>query len=231
MGSSTAAPAKPRERIISTARDLFRKHGIRGIGVDAIAEEAGTNKMTLYRHFGSKDDLVVACLREAARDADAIWSGFEAVHPGDPLAQLHAWIRCGAECAVGDGRGCDMANAAVELAESDHPARCVIEAFKTAHRDRLAKLCRDAGIAKADLLADTLSLLLEGARVSRQSAGVEGPCARFITIGEAVIAAFAHRTKGHKHSRLRRRPAGKAKLARSSPRSTSRGGAALKEAQ
>src|SRR6266481_1672547 len=64
---------KPRERIISTARDLFRKHGIRGIGVDAIADAAGGNKMTLYRHFGSKDDLVVACLRDAAREADVIW--------------------------------------------------------------------------------------------------------------------------------------------------------------
>jgi AcrR family transcriptional regulator len=210
---------KPRERIVSTARDLFRKHGIRGIGVDAIAEEAGTNKMTLYRHFASKDDLVVACLRDVARDVEAMWSGFEAAHPDDPLAQLHAWIRCGAECALGDGRGCDMANAAVELAGSDHPARCVIEAFKTAQRDRLAKLCRNAGIGKADLLADTLSLLLEGARVSRQSAGVEGPCARFITIGEAVVAAFASGTNAHKHSRPRRQPAEKAKLPRSSPRS------------
>jgi AcrR family transcriptional regulator len=230
MEDFVAAPPKPRARIISTARDLFRKHGIRGVGVDAIADVAGTNKMTLYRHFGSKDDLVVACLREVAQDAEAIWDGFEADHPGDPLAQLHAWVRCGAECAVGDGRGCDMANAAVELAESAHPARCVIEAFKTAQRDRLARLCRKAGIAKADLLADTLSLLLEGARVSRQSAGVEGPCARFIKIGEAVIAAFADGTKGRKHSRSPRYMARKAKAPQPSPRSTD-GGAVLKGAR
>src|SRR6195256_6044384 len=210
MEDCDVAPPRPRERIISTARDLFRKHGIRGIGVDAIAEVAGTNKMTLYRHFGSKDDLVVACLREVARDVEAMWNGFEAAYPNDPLGQLHAWVRCGAECAVGDGRGCDMANAAVELAESGHPARCVIEAFKTAQRDRLARLCRDAGIAKADLLADTLWLLLEGARVSSQSVGLEGPCARFITIGEAVIAAFAYETKGRKHSRSPRYAADKA---------------------
>src|ERR1700726_4282150 len=217
---------KPRERIIATARDFFRKHGIRGIGVDAIADAADTNKMTLYRHFGSKDDLVVACLRDVAREADEIWAGFEAAHPNDPLAQLHAWVRCGAECAGGDGRGCDMANVAVELAESDHPARYVIEEFKTAQRDRLARLCRNAGIAKADLLADTLSLLLEGARVSCQSAGIEGPCARFIAIGEAVIAAFAYETKGRKDSRSRRYAAGKAKLPGPSPRTTSRGGRA-----
>ncbi|OYX85865.1 MAG: hypothetical protein B7Y75_03550, partial [Azorhizobium sp. 35-67-5] len=111
--------------------------------------------------------------------------------PADPMAQLHAWVREGADCVLGDPRGCDMANAAVELAESDHPARHVIEEFKNAHRHRLAQLCRDAGIAKAALLADTLWLLLEGVRVSIQSVGVEGPCAHFISIAEAVIAAFA----------------------------------------
>jgi AcrR family transcriptional regulator len=231
MEDCAAAPPKPRERIVSTARDLFRKHGIRGIGVDAIAELAGTNKMTLYRHFGSKDDLVVACLREVAREVEAMWDGFDAAHPDDPLAQLHAWVRCGAECAGGDGRGCDMANAAVELAESDHPARGFIEQFKSAQRDRLARLCRKAGIAKADLLADALSLLLEGARVSRQSAGVEGPCARFIAIGEAVIAAFASGAKGRKQPRYRRRAAGPAKVPRLAARASSRGGAALKGAR
>jgi AcrR family transcriptional regulator len=222
MEDCAAVLPRPRERIISTARDLFRKHGIRAVGVDAIADVAGTNKMTLYRHFGSKDDLVIACLREVAQDAETIWDGFEAAHPDDPLAQLHAWVRCGAQCALGDGRGCDMVNAAVELADSDHPARCVIEAFKTAQRDRLAKLCRSAGIAKADLLADTLSLLLEGARVSRQSAGVEGPCARFIAIGEAVIAAFADGTKGRKRPRSPRYAARDAKVRRPTPRSTNR---------
>jgi AcrR family transcriptional regulator len=202
---------KPRQRIINMARDLFRKHGIRGIGVDAIAEAAGTNKMTLYRHFGSKDELVAECLREVGRSAEAMWAGFEAAHPGDPLAQLHAWVRCGAECAAGDGRGCDIANAAVELAESDHPARHVIEEFKRKQRDRLAALCRDAGIADSDLLADTLSLLLEGARVSRQSVGVEGPCARFIASGEAVIASFLHRTEGGRQPRSHH-ASGKAKV-------------------
>ena len=59
--------ARPRERILATARDLFHKHGIRGIGVEAIAEAAGTNKMTLYRHFNSKDDLVVECLKTGGR--------------------------------------------------------------------------------------------------------------------------------------------------------------------
>ena len=188
---------KPRERIINTARELFRKCGLRGIGVDAIAEAAGTNKMTLYRHFGSKDELVCECLRDVAREVEEMWSGVQDAHPGDPLAQLHAWIRIGAECAnSNDGRGCDMANAAVELAEVDHPARQVIEDFKRKQRDRLAQLAHEAGIAESELLADTLVLLLEGARVSRQSVGAEGPSAHFLTSAEAVIASFLHGSGG-----------------------------------
>ena len=229
MKDCGVAPPKPRERIINTARDLFRKYGIRGIGVDAIADAADTNKMTLYRHFGSKDDLVVACLRDVAGEADAIWNEFEAgVIPATRSRNSNAWVRSGAECIGDDGRGCDMANAAVELAKSDHPARHVIEEFKTAQRDRLAKLCREAGIAQADLLADALSLLLEGARVSRQSVGVEGPCAHFITIGKAVIAAFARETEDR---RPRRYAAGEATVARSPRPTAPPGGMALKRAR
>src|SRR5271163_3078295 len=120
-----ACVPRPRERIVASAQDLFHRHGIRGVGVDAIAEAAGTNKMTLYRHFGSKDDLIIQCLRDVALEAEAWWDELATEHPGDPLAQLHAWVLGCAECVFGDERGCDLANAAVELAECDHPARRV----------------------------------------------------------------------------------------------------------
>ena len=187
------ARSRPRDRIVATARDLFHKHGIRSVGVEAIAEVAGTNKMTLYRHFGSKDDLVLECLKKASEDVAAQWDELDAAYPDDALARLHAWVRRGAECVINDGRGCDLANAAVELAAGDHPARRFIEGCKTAHRNRLVRLCKSAGIAQAELLADTLSLLLEGARVSRQSVGAEGPSARFVRMSEAVITVFANR--------------------------------------
>ncbi len=124
-----------------------------------------------------------------------------------------------------------MANVAVELAESGHPARHVIEEFKVAQRNRLAKLCHEAGIDEAELLADTLSLLLEGARVSRQSVGVEGPCARFIAIGEAVIAAFARGTENRKRSPLSKYVAGKGRASRLSSRPVRRDGEALRSAR
>jgi AcrR family transcriptional regulator len=179
----------PRERILAVARDLFYRHGIRAVGVDAIAEAAGTNKMTLYRHFPSKDELVAECLREFAAKADAMWDRLEAAHAGDPRAQLAAWVAAmGEHLADVDERGCAMCNAAVELPDKAHPARRVIEAFKTAQRDRLARLCRSAGAPQAELLADELFLLLEGARVSVQSVGPEGPGARFVRMAQATIA-------------------------------------------
>ena len=178
---------------MSTARELFHRHGIRGIGVEAIAEAAGTNKMTLYRHFTSKEDLIVECLQAVADEGLATWQKLAADYPDDPMAQLHGWVHRAAEWLFTDGRGCDLANAAIELSEDSHPARRVIERCKTLHRERLVAVCKAAGIAQAELLADTLSVLIEGARVSRQSVGPEGPSGKFVRMSEAVIEAFAAR--------------------------------------
>ena len=191
MSAEAGQKSRPRERILETARDLFHRSGIRAVGVDAIAEAAGTNKMTLYRHFGSKDDLVVECLRNVGREASAVWRDLESRYPGDRRAQLHGWIAEAAACVIAEGRGCDLANAAVELTEPDHPARRIVEDFKNDHRNHLVELCRSAGIERAELIADTLCLLLEGARVSRQSVGLDGPSAKFPEMAGAVIAAFS----------------------------------------
>src|ERR1700748_1270388 len=93
---NTASPAHPgtapRERIVTAAGELFYRHGIRAVGVDSIAEAAGTNKMTLYRHFDSKDELVAEYLRQESAKSEASWAALEAQHPGDPLAQIRAWL-------------------------------------------------------------------------------------------------------------------------------------------
>jgi AcrR family transcriptional regulator len=193
-----AETLRPRERILLAARDLFHRHGIRGVGVETIAEAAGTNKMTLYRHFDSKDDLILAYLRGIAVEVDEMWRDIERDHPGDMQGQLKAWLVCAEECVTSDERGCDLANAAVELTEDGHPGRRIIEELKTEHRDRLAALCRRAGISQPEVLADTLTLLLEGARVSRQSAGSNGPSSKFIKTAEKVIESFKSRSSANK---------------------------------
>ena len=180
----------PRERILAVAADLFYRHGIRAVGVEAIAEAAGTNKMTLYRHFASKDELVAEYLRHLAKKAGASWDRRAAQHPSNPRAQLRGWLEdVATQLASGDQRGCALANAAVELPEKDHPARRVIESFKTAQRQRIIDLCAAADLDQPEMLADELFLLLEGARVTAQSIGRDGLGERFMRMGEAMICA------------------------------------------
>jgi AcrR family transcriptional regulator len=184
----------PRSRILAAAGELFYRHGIRAVGVEAIAEAAGTNKMTLYRHFASKDELVAEYLRQWANAADGCWDRFAKAHPGDPLAQLGAWLEeVAGHLADPEERGCALANAAIELAEKDHPARRVIEEFKRALRMRLIRLSEAAGLDDPETLADELHLLLEGARVTAQSVGTEGLAARLLRMGEAMITAHKPR--------------------------------------
>ena len=122
IGKAEGIP--PRERILAAAADLFYRHGIRAVGVEAIAEAAGTNKMTLYRHFASKDELVAEYLRCLAEKASASWDKLAAQHPSDARAQLRAWLEnMASHVDSGDQRGCPLANAAVELPDKDHPAR------------------------------------------------------------------------------------------------------------
>lgn len=189
----TCTTLKPRERIIGAARDLFRKHGINGIGVDAIVEAADSNKMTLYRHFGSKDDLVAACLQQAAREADCFWADLEASYPDDAMAQLTAWAQLGAKKLEFRDCNCEMASVAFQLADGDHPARAVIKQFERLQRERLTDLCRRAGIGEAELLANALILLVDGARANLRACGSEGPSTSFVQIAEGAIRAFAER--------------------------------------
>jgi len=182
----------PRERILAAASELFYRHGIRAVGVETIAEAAKTNKMTLYRHFSSKDELVAEYLRQLADKATSAWARREADHPGDPLAQVRAWLQEMADRVInGDERGCALANAAVELPEKDHPARRVIETFKAGQRARLMQLCAAAGLEEPELLAEELFLLLEGARVTAQSMGPNGLGERLVRMGERMIKAHA----------------------------------------
>src|SRR6201996_2296120 len=87
----------PRARLLAVASELFYRHGIRGVGVEAIADAAGTNKMTLYRHFESKDELVAEWLRGIIAEKDAVWDEIIAEYPNDPVGQLVDWSRRTAE--------------------------------------------------------------------------------------------------------------------------------------
>jgi AcrR family transcriptional regulator len=182
--------ARPRARILKAAQKLFYQNGIRAIGVDAIAEAAGTNKTTLYRHFESKDELVAECLCEYGRELETAWTEIERAYDGSPRDQLLAWLRFIAEFKLGTTeRGCAFANAAVELPDANHPARRVIQKYKGRYRDLIIELCRQAGLRDPELLADELFLLGEGARLSIQSLGPKGPAQRLSEMFQTLVAA------------------------------------------
>src|SRR5258708_104105 len=120
-----------KKRIFDTASQLFYQRGIRGVGVETIAAEANTTKMSLYRSFPSKDELVAEWLRDHDAMFWATWDAMHAQHPNDPRKQLTAaFALLTKHVQDPHARGCPMANAAVEITEKDHPALKVIEAHK-----------------------------------------------------------------------------------------------------
>jgi AcrR family transcriptional regulator len=164
----------PRERILDAAGDLFHRFGIRGVGVEAIAEAAGTNKMTLYRHFESKDELVAEWLRGVVAQKESEWQEIAARNPDDPKTQLVEWSRRVAKkLSEMDERCSTLHNSLAELPEKDHPARQVIEAHKLREHKRILKLCRDAGFLEPELAADQFLFLLEGATQCVASIGLK----------------------------------------------------------
>ena len=192
-----SAPRKPdanrpsaRERIFDTASQLFYLKGIRAVGVETIAAEADTTKMSLYRNFPSKDELVAEWLREHDVNFWQTWDAMAGRHPKDPRRQLKAaFALLARHVADPKARGCPMANAAVELTEKDHPARKVIEAHKTKLRTRLAQMCNGMGAREPGLLADHLFLLMEGAQVTTQTLGVRGPARNVARAARTLIDA------------------------------------------
>ncbi|WP_072394408.1 TetR/AcrR family transcriptional regulator [Hyphomicrobium sp. CS1GBMeth3] len=182
-----STPIPPRERILTVARELFYRHGVHAVGVELIAEAAQTNKMTLYRHFKSKDELVVAYARGLAEDGDALWKRLATTFPDDPGKRLNAWVDHVEEILTSSAeRGCALANAAVEL-QADHPARTVIEDYKRRKRSHLVELFRDSRYHNPELLADEVFLLFEGARISIQCGGRE-PALRVVEMLRDLLA-------------------------------------------
>jgi AcrR family transcriptional regulator len=167
--SQCDANACARDRLFSAAINLFYRNGIRAVSVDAIAAEAGTTKVTFYRVFESKDDLIVQVLSEQSKRFWEWWDAILAEHPGNPRKQIEELIERFQTEIIGDEecRGCAVANAAVEIVDEDHPARAVIKKHKLEIAQRLRDLCREMGARQPDLLGDALSLIYSGAFSAR----------------------------------------------------------------
>jgi len=171
-----------RERLLNAACQLFYRDGIHAIGIDTIIAEAGVAKMSLYRHFGSKDGLVAAYLEHrndywqqlfqtrllaadmAARDKLLLYFDL-----------IGAWIECG------DFHGCAYINADAERVNDS--VRAIITQHKAAMRAMLETLAEQAGMSNARAVAAQLHVLAEGAMVT---AGLEQSAAPARTARDAA---------------------------------------------
>jgi AcrR family transcriptional regulator len=167
---SDCGKPRVRDRIFDTACDLFYRQGIRCVGVDTIASEAGTNKMSFYRNFPSKDHLIEEYLQKEADEYLAWWNQVIAPYAGDPRRQIEALFEAQvAKVQNQDCHGCAFMNAAVELRETDHDAMRIIHNSKAETRRRFRKLAKDAGARTPDLLGDALTLISSGNLMTRIS--------------------------------------------------------------
>ncbi|WP_415973765.1 TetR/AcrR family transcriptional regulator [Rhodococcus sp. 077-4] len=178
------------ERILTVASELFYARGIRAVGVDLIAEEAGTTKKTLYDRFGSKDGLVQRYLtRRYGLWCDHVTQYVESLEPGDARIlgvydALDVWMR-------NNHRGCGFVNAFAEFGGTDSPVLEIIESEKAWTRSLFARLATEAGYPDADDLGTRLSLLHEGAVVMGTAGGRADAIVVARGVASDLLAALA----------------------------------------
>lgn len=184
-----------RDHLVETALRLFRRHGFHATGIDTILAESGVAKMTLYKHFRTKDDLIVAALRHR----DAAWVDWfrrtVETSAGTPRQRLLAvfdaldrWFRCD---GTGEEQfcGCAFINVAGEYADPKHAIHVVAAEHKRRVTAYLTDLARAAGAADPVALGRHLSLLAEGAIVQAHVAGDLHAARHAKKAAELLIAA------------------------------------------
>lgn len=155
-----------RDRILDAATELFYAHGIRAISADKIIERAGITKVTFYRHFRTKDALVVAYLeRQAARERGAL-DELRASADDDADALRRFAAAAGAEACRPGFRGCAFINAAAEYADPDGPVRTVVAEHRAWYREMFAGILGRLGVTDPEQAADEVMMLRDGAMVS-----------------------------------------------------------------
>ena len=156
-------PEQTRQRILEAAGRLFYRDGVRPVAMDAVAETAGVTKRTLYYHFDSKDDLVVAYLRHIGERLDASLARAMSRRGGSAMERLVGLFDdLEGRFARDEFRGCPFMNVAAELADSAQ-ARAEAAAYKERRRAWFEGVVRELGVRDPVALSEQLLLLTDGA--------------------------------------------------------------------
>lgn len=165
MAKAKGRKSDARQRIVETAERLFYAEGVRAVGIDRIIAEAEVAKMTLYNHFASKDELILAVLQFRETQVQEMFAKSINRHLRKGLDKLHAFFAALKDWFKSPGfRGCSFINASVELADGRHPA----SAFAARHKDRFHEMISEiitetSGPKAATTMAPAVGLLVEGA--------------------------------------------------------------------
>jgi AcrR family transcriptional regulator len=188
--AATAVPM--RERILDAASELFYAEGFRAVSAEKIIARVGITKVTFYRHFPSKDDLMVAYLELRAEVERQMISEMRAVVVNDPDAGFRLALEAlvAASCEPGY-RGCPFINAAAEYADPAHPVRVVVARHRRWLAEEFARLLVDLGVPEADApaAADELMVLRDGAAVAAYLGDPQAVGRALYTSGRAVVRA------------------------------------------
>lgn len=188
MDGEARKPA--RERILDTAAELFYRDGIRAVGIDTIIARSGVAKMSLYRNFASKDDLVSAYLERFRTSHRHWWDRVEGRHPDSPRAALGGlFVSLGHWLAHPQFAGCPFAIALRELRDEDNPAHRTAVAHKQEMRDRLTRLARSAGAAEPERLGLQLAILMDGAYAGGPGHDAQETAQALVAAAETLIEA------------------------------------------
>ena len=181
--------ASARERILETAYELFSRHGIRAVGIDRIISESGVAKMSLYRNFRSKDELVIAFLAEREQRWTRDWLQAEAERRGEGGAErllaifdvFDEWF------AQPDFEGCSFINVMLEFSEADHPVRCASAKHLATIRGCVREFAEQAGVKDPEELASQWHILMKGSIVAAGEGDREA-AKRARRLGELLLA-------------------------------------------
>ena len=201
-------PKTGRERLVATAVELFYRNGFGAVGIDQVIATAGVTKTTFYKHFESKDDLMVAAVQRRDEWESAAW--MRAVHKiagDDPVRQIRAMLDVMDLWFNGpDFRGCMFLNTAIEFPNPHDPVHQAAAAQKQRSRNHRRDLALAAGAdaAAAEIFADCFTALLEGALILRQTHGRNDAARAIRPAVEQLIATYLPNGKSKKPGRKTR---------------------------
>ena len=184
-----------RERLIDAASELFYAQGLRAVSVDKVIDRAETTKVTFYRHFRSKDELIVAYLEHAAeRERDGVEAAI-AHGAGDVDTSLRLMAEhTGAAACLPGFRGCAFINAAAEYPDPESPVRISVDTHRRWWVSAFERLVAPLGLADPGAVADDLMLQRDGAMVAGYLGDPATVAASFLRSCRAVVESAARTT-------------------------------------